>query len=108
MNQTNPTEPPKEEILTLESVNEAFKKLQGFYWEQIERLEERVERQEGMIAMLTQGFAEVASSVEGVMYVMANESEEKGEELRQALLVSKEKIMKVLNSSFAEEQEEKQ
>ena len=91
-------ETPEDKSLSLEELNEAFQKVSNLYWQNTEKLEERIERQEGMLALLAQGFAEVASSAEAMMQTYSEKFPEDTERLRQNLIKVKEKMIDVLNS----------
>jgi DNA-binding FrmR family transcriptional regulator len=88
-------EPEEKTLSQLDADIEGLKK---FYWEQIERLEQRIENHEGLIAIMVQGYAELAATSEAVMSVLSENAESKVK-LDAALQSSKEKFLEVLNSS---------
>ena len=78
---------------------EAFEKV---YWDHLDTLEKRIESQETMLAMLTQGYAELAASTEAVLVHLSSDDPEAREQLEKALDVTRKKMIKVLNSEGVE------
>lgn len=89
--------------MTQPTSDDAIDKLRAFYSQQIEMIEERLENQEGMIALLTQGFSEIASNLEAALIVIADINPEIRTQLEDTLLESKKKMFEVLNPISTED-----
>ena len=72
-----------------------------FYWEQINRLEARIDNQEAINAILTQGYAEVASGIEVTLKFLASKNPEDKAELEAMLTESKKQVIEILNSDHS-------
>lgn len=92
------------ENIELSQFLEKVEALEKAYWEVIDRLEQRLEKLEIVVAQLVPAYGEVATNVEVILSVLANATPEERQELQQALTVGRKKLIDAL--SYAAKQDE--
>lgn len=95
------TEINETEFTELKSKVEA---IENSYWELVDRLEQRIETLEMMIAQLIPAYGEVATNVQVILEIMAKSTPEEREELQQALATARKQMIDTL--SYAAKQDD--